>query len=141
MPPRIVIDTNVLVAALPSRRGASFRLLSLIGGKHFDINISVPLLLEYEAAAKRIARVVGLTHNDIDDILDYICSVASHRQIYFLWRPLLKDPRDDLVLELAVEAECDVIVTHNVRDFVGAERFSLGIVTPGGFLKAIGVTP
>jgi len=92
MPPRIVIDTNVLVAALRSRRGASFRLLSLSGGKHFDINISVPLLLEYEAAAKRIAREVGLTHNDIDDILDYICSVASHRQIYFLWRPLLKDP-------------------------------------------------
>lgn len=141
MPPRIVIDTNVLVAALRSRRGASFRLLSLIGGKHFDINISVPLLLEYEAAAKRIAREVGLTHNDIDDILDYICSVASHRQIYFLWRPVLKDPRDDLVLELAVEAECDVIVTLNVRDFVGAERFGLGVVTPGGFLKAIGVTP
>jgi putative PIN family toxin of toxin-antitoxin system len=141
MPPQIVVDTNVIVAALRSRRGASFRLLSLIGGKHFEANISVPLLLEYEAASKRIAREVGLTHNDIDDILDYICSVATHRQIYFLWRPLLKDPRDDLVLELAIEAECDFIVTHNVRDFVGAERFGLKVVTPRAFLRAIGVIP
>jgi predicted nucleic acid-binding protein len=53
----------------------------------------------------------------------------------------LKDPRDDLVLELAIEAECDFIVTHNVRDFVGAERFGLKVVTPRAFLRAIGVIP
>jgi putative PIN family toxin of toxin-antitoxin system len=139
--PQIVIDTNVLVAALRSRRGASFRLVSLIGGKEFEINISVPLLLEYEDAAKRIVREVGLTHGDIDDILDYICRVARHHQIYFLWRPFLKDPRDDLVLELAVEAGCDYIVTHNLRDYVGAERFGLRVVTPKTFLRAIGAVP
>lgn len=141
MPYQIVIDTNVLVGALRSRRGASFRLLSLLGGKDFEINISVPLVLEYEDAAKRIAREVGLTHGDIDDILDYICRVAHHCQIYFLWRPFLKDPRDDLVLEVAVEGGCDFIVTYNVRDFEGADRFGVRVVTPGEFLRAIGALP
>lgn len=141
MPYRIVIDTNVLVAALRSRRGASFRVLSLVGGKDFGINISVPLVLEYEDAAKRIARDIGLTHGDIDDILDYICRVAHHCQIYFLWRPFLKDPRDDLVLEVAVEGGCDFIVTYNVRDFEGADRFGVRVVTPGEFLRAIGALP
>ncbi|MBI4737124.1 MAG: putative toxin-antitoxin system toxin component, PIN family [candidate division NC10 bacterium] len=141
MPYQIVIDTNVLVAALRSRRGASFRVLSLVGGKDFGINISVPLVLEYEDAAKRIAREIGLSHGDIDDILDYICRVAHHCQIYFLWRPFLKDPRDDLVLEVAVEGGCDFIVTYNVRDFEGADRFGVRVVTPGEFLRAIGALP
>ena len=141
MPYQIVIDTNVLVGALRSRRGASFRLLSLLGGKDFEINISVPLVLEYEDAAKRNAREVGLTHGDIDDILDYICRVAHQCQIYFLWRPFLKDPRDDLVLEVAVEGGCDFIVTYNVRDFEGADRFGVRVVTPGEFLRAIGALP
>ncbi|MBI4840135.1 MAG: putative toxin-antitoxin system toxin component, PIN family [candidate division NC10 bacterium] len=141
MPYQIVIDTNVLVAALRSRRGASFRVLSLVGGKDFGINISVPLVLEYEDAAKRIAREIGLSHGDIDDILDYICRVAHHCQIYFLWRPFLKDPRDDLVLDVAVEGGCDFIVTYNVRDFEGADRFGVRVVTPGEFLRAIGALP
>lgn len=101
----------------------------------------MPLLLEYEDAAKRISREVGLTHGDIDDILDYVCRVAHPHQIYFLWRPFLKDPGDDLVLELAVEGACDFIVTHNVRDFVGAERFGIRVVTPKEFLREIGAIP
>ena len=135
---QIVIDTNVFQSALRSRRGASFRLLSLLGRKDFEVNISVPLLIEYEDAAKRISREVGLTHTDIDDILDYICRIANRRQIYFLWRPYLKDPYDDLVLELAVEAECDFIITYNLADFVGAERFGVKVITPKEFLKKIG---
>lgn len=79
-----------------------------------------------------------LTHEDIDDILDYICKAANHRQIFFLWRPFLKDPKDDLVLELAVEASCDYIITYNVRDFAGAERFGLTVITPKKLLQTIG---
>lgn len=139
MPPRIVIDTNVLVAALRSRRGASFKLLSLIGGRRFEVNVSVPLVLEYEDAGKRISHEVGLSHADIDDALDYVCRTSRHRRIFFLWRPFLSDPKDDHVLELAVESACDFIVTHNVRDFRGAERFGLRVVTPHEFLKVIGV--
>jgi putative PIN family toxin of toxin-antitoxin system len=135
---QIVIDTNVFVSALRSRRGASYRLFMLLDRGDFEINISVPLIVEYEDAAKRIARQVGLTHADIDDIIDYICSVARRRKIHFLWRPILKDPQDDHVLELSVESGCDFVVTHNVRDFLGSEQFGVGVVTPREFLRRIG---
>ena len=130
---QIVVDTNVFVSALRSRRGASYRLLMLFGRSEFEINISVPLLLEYEDVAKRIAREVGLTHADIDDIFDYVCSVSRRRKVHFLWRPFLKDPQDDHVLELAVESGSDFIVTHNVRDFSGVDQFGIRVVTPKSF--------
>jgi putative PIN family toxin of toxin-antitoxin system len=141
MPPSIVLDTNVLIAGLRSRNGASFRLLSVIGEAKFELNVSVPLVLEYEEVAKREARALGLTHAEIDDVLDYLCAVAVHREIYFLWRPVLRDAADDMVLEVAVEAGCEFVVTYNGRDFVGAERFGVRVVTPGEFLTRIGVLP
>ena len=102
------------------------------------MSISVPLVLEYESAAKRVSRLVGLTYSDIDDIVDYICKVAEHRDIYYLWRPFLKDPKDDMVLEVAVESESEFIVTHNVRDFIGIEQFGLQATTPKQLLEKIG---
>ena len=141
MSPRIVIDTCVLISALRSRRGASFRLLELLGGKHFEISVSVPLVLEYEEIGKRVAPEVGLSETDIDDIIDYLCRVGRHYQIHYLWRPHLVDPRDDHILELAVEAGCDFIVTHNVRHFAGAERFGVRVIGPRSFLRSIGVLP
>lgn len=135
---RIVIDTSVFLSALRSRRGASFRLLSLVGRGSFEIHLSVPLVLEYESAAKRAARELGLTYEDIDDILDYICRVAGRHEIHFLWRPYLRDPDDDFVLELAVEAECDFLVTHNTRDFAGTERFGVRVITPKEYLQILG---
>ena len=138
---RIVIDTNVLISALRSQRGASYRLFMLLDRGDIEINMSVPLIVEYEDAAKRIAREVGLTHADIDDILDYICSIARQRKIHFLWRPFLKDPQDDHVLELAVESGCNFIVTHNIRDFLGSEQFGIRVVTPKEFLRVIGGLP
>jgi putative PIN family toxin of toxin-antitoxin system len=137
----VVLDTNVLIAGLRSRQGASFRLLSLVGSGQFQLNVSVPLDFEYEDVAKRQAPGLGLAATDVDDLLDYLCSVAQHHRIYFLWRPVLRDPRDDMVLELAVEAGCDCIITHNGRDFAGAERFGILVVTPGAFLRRLGVIP
>ena len=139
---QIVVDTNVLYAGLRSRRGASHRLLREIG-RHasFRIHLSVPLVLEYEEIAKRHARTLGLTHRDIDDVLDYLCSVAGLHDIFYLWRPFLPDPEDDMLLELAVEAGCQRIVTFNQRDFRGIEQFALRAVTPQEFLQEIGVTP
>ena len=135
---QIVIDTNVWIAALRSKRGASYKLLTFIDSGKFKANISVPLVLEYEDTAKRIVGEIPLTARDIDDILDYICSVARHHKIYYLWRPFLSDPNDDMVLELAVTAECDFIVTFNQRDFVGVEQFGLAALTPKEFLQKIG---
>lgn len=138
MVPRVVLDTNVLVSALRSRKGASFKVVCQIGKSLFQLNVSVPLVLEYESAAKRVSKPVGLTYSDIDDIVDYICKVSEHRDIYFLWRPFLKDPKDDMVLEVAVESESEFIVTHNVRDFAGIEQFGLQAITPKQLHEKIG---
>jgi len=137
--PQIVIDTNVLVAALKSSRGASFRLFQLIGQDKFSINISVPLILEYEEVVKRQLDKIALNEEHIDNILDYICSVSHHRKIYYLWRPFLKDLKDDLVLELAIASESEYIVTSNKKDFARVpEKFGVGILTPKEFLLEIG---
>ena len=138
---QIVVDTNVWIAALRSKRGASHKLLSLIDSGQYEANISVPLVLEYEDTAKRLVGEIPLTERDIDDILDYICAVANQHKIYYLWRPFLSDPGDDMILELAVTAECDFIVTYNQSDFVGVEQFGLITMTPKEFLQKIGVLP
>ena len=141
-PVQVVLDTNILIAGLRSQRGASFRLLSLVGADpRFEINLSVPLVLEYESASKRPGAVPALTDQEIDAVLDYLCSVAHHREIFFLWRPVLRDPKDDMVLEVAVEASCEFVVTHNLRGFKGIERFGIGAITPSEFLREIGEIP
>jgi putative PIN family toxin of toxin-antitoxin system len=134
----IVVDTNVMVAALRSRRGASFHLLMLLGSQAFKGHVSVLLVLEYEDASRRLVGDIPLTVQDIDDILDYICSVAEHHELYYLWRPQLRDPKDDMVLELAVAADCDFIITYNGRDFLGTDRFGIKVLTPKEFLLLIG---
>ena len=134
----MVLDTNVIVAALRSNRGASFRVLSNVDSGGFEICLSVPLVLEYEAALHRHARSIGLTRRDVTDVLDYLCAVAHRQPIFFLWRPQLRDPQDDMVLELAVAAGCRFLVTFNTRDFASADSFGIRVVTPQQFLHAIG---
>ena len=77
----------------------------------------------------------------IYEFIDYICSVGRGHEIFFLWRPFLPDPKDDMVLELALAAHCDAIVTFNKRDFRGAEQFGIRLLTPQEFLKALGELP
>lgn len=136
--PRIVLDTNVLIAALRSKRGASHKLLLLIDSGLFEVCVSVPLVLEYEAVAKRQIKDTALTEEDVEAILDYICAVAQSKKIHYLWRPNLPDPDDDMVLELAVAAGCTHIVTFNIYDFTETEEFGVKIVTPKEFLKILG---
>jgi len=108
----------------------------------FEINVSVPLVIEYEEVSKRlIGRKSELKSSDIDEILDYVCSVAHRRKVYYLWRPLLRDRKDDMVLELAVSAGCEIIVTYNKDDFKAAEQFGIRLVTAQEFLKQIGELP
>lgn len=133
---RVVLDTNVLVAGMRSRQGASYRVLSLVGSEAFKHCLSVPLLFEYEDALKRPG-IVPVSMQAVDDILDYLCTTADRRQIYFLWRPLLPDAADDLVLEVAVAGRCDTIVTFNQRDFVGSDRFAVRVQTPATFLISL----
>lgn len=135
--PDIVLDTNVIIPALRSRKGASYKVLSPVGTEKFEIHISVPLVLEYEDVIQRQRTEAGLSQDDISVFIDSLCALAKHHQIYFLWRPSLSDVNDELLLELAVSAQCEYIVTHNVRDFKGSERFGVKAVTPKEFLQII----
>jgi predicted nucleic acid-binding protein len=101
----------------------------------------VPLVLEYEAAAMRLVGMGPLTSRDVQAAVDYLCSVGVHAKVHYLWRPYLRDPKDDMVLETAVAGGCGRIVTFNRRDFAGSEHFGVRIVTPQAFLKTIGDKP
>lgn len=137
--PQIVIDTSVIISAQRSRRGASVKLMSLIGTGRFEIHVSIPLVLEYEEVLLRQKSVLGLTYDDVTDLVDAICALAHrHKRIYFLWRPQLPDADDEFVLELAVAARCDCVVTYNKKDFNSAADFGIKILDPKEFLKEIG---
>jgi putative PIN family toxin of toxin-antitoxin system len=136
--PEVILDTNVLIAALRSRRGASFRVLELIDSGKFTITLSVPLLLEYEDVCRRQLDHLPLTEQELDAILNYICRMARHCSIFYLWRPFLKDAKDDMVLELAVSAGTAWIVTFNVADFQEAKQFGVRVLTPRELLREIG---
>ena len=135
---RVVMDTNVLVSALRSRQGASFKMLSLVDSGNFTLCLSVPLVLEYEAASKKQTKSTGPIVADIDAIIDYLCLVGEHYKVYYLWRPFLKDPKDDMVLELAVTSNAEAIVTYNQSDFKGVNQFGVKVITPKALLQQIG---
>ena len=134
---RVVLDSNIIVAALRSRRGASFELLRRLRKGRFEIALSVPLVLEYEAVLVRHATELGLVASEAVGLVDFLCTVGRWQEIHFLWRPMLTDPRDEFILELAVAARCEAIVTFNVRDFEGSERFGIPTMTPAAFLHRL----
>ena len=127
-----------MVSSLRSKRGYSYKLLSIIDDERIKVFISVPVVLEYEDAIKREKSNIRFKKSEIDDFLDFICLIGEQRKIHYLWRPFLKDRKDDMFLELAVESESDFIITFNQKDFVGVEKFGIKILTPKEFLKVIG---
>jgi len=135
---KLVIDTNVLVSALRSGRGAAYRLLRTIRRDEIPFAISVALVLEYEDVFSRPGMIPGLPPSAVIRFLDAFIAIAEHQAVYFMWRPYLPDPKDDLILEVAVAAGASHIVTYNGRDFRGAERFGLRVVTPVELLRQRG---
>ncbi|GBD96404.1 MAG TPA: putative toxin-antitoxin system toxin component, PIN family [Nitrospirae bacterium] len=133
----IILDTNVLHAGLYSSRGASYQILKLIEKGKIKIFLSTALLFEYEDVLKRNKRILKLTDSDIEKILDNLCKLSDHQKIYFLWRPYLPDPNDDLILELAVASETKTIVTHNIKDFKGINKFGVRAIAPKILLEEI----
>lgn len=133
----MVFDTNVLVAAARSRRGASHALLSRLPDARFEPVISVPVFVEYRAVLLRPENLLDRTSAQAEGFLDNLLAASHLQEIFFLWRPALPDAEDDLILELAVAANCGYIVTHNLRDFRGSEKWGITAVSPGGFLTLI----
>jgi predicted nucleic acid-binding protein len=135
---RVAFDTSVLVAAVRSRRGASFALISSIPSPDFEICLSVGLFTEWQDVLTRAEHLPpGQTADDALRFLQYLASHARLQDIYFLWRPFLSDPDDDMIVELSFAANCRFIVTHNIQDFRGCEKLGIEAVTPRDFLKIV----
>jgi len=137
---RAVLDTTVIVSALRSRRGASNRLLELIASVCLRPLVSTALFLEYEDVLQRPENrlATGMSEADIERFLAAFASAAEGVDVNFRWRPQLKDPKDELVLEAAVNGRASALVTHNLRDFQPAARmFKLRVMLPRELLKEL----
>lgn len=135
---KIVLDVDVVVAALRSRRGASAVWVRAALRRDVELLASVPLMLSYEAVLQRPEQRAAstLSSAELDEVLDAIAAVATPVAISYLWRPLLRDPDDELVLETAVNGGTDLLLTFNERDFAGAERFRPHVIRPGPALRS-----
>ena len=130
---RVLLDTNVLVAGLTSARGASFALLQAVATGKLQIAASPAVWLEYESVLKRdeIQAIHGFSVSHIDHFLSALAVWVHPVGLHYIWRPQLRDPGDEMVLEAAVNGQVSALVTHNVRDFSGAAaKFSLQVLTP-----------
>ena len=135
-----MLDTNVVVAAMRSPRGASAALLMAARRSELTLVVNVALALEYEAicrlAEHRMA--AGLTQQQVGVFLDAVLAMAEPVETHFMWRPQLRDPADELVLEAAVNGQAAAIVTFNRRDFGGTPAaFGIEILPPAEMLKRI----
>jgi predicted nucleic acid-binding protein len=133
---RIVIDTNVLVSALRSRRGRSFALMAALGSGGFEHVVTVPLVMEYEDVLLRPG-MVPLPNQAVQDIVDHLCASGIRQDVHFLWRPRLQDVKDDMVLEAAVNGGCTHVVTYELRDFAAAASLGVQAITPADFLDLL----
>ena len=135
---RVILDTNVVLAAMRSQTGASHRLLLTLGHPRWQSVVTPALMYEYEDVARRPGNAPGLSPQDITDILDLIYQ-QSHRQlVWFSWRPLSSDPCDDAVLEAAIAGGCDFVVSFNERHLRAAAEFSIEVLKPADLLNLIG---
>lgn len=132
-----ILDTNILVSALRSRRGHAFLLIEHMFRHEFQPIVSVPLVFEYEAILTKQFVPHFFTAEEISGFVDSICNLAKHQEIYYLWRPFLKDPFDDHVLELAFAAKCNTIVTYNTKDFREAEQLGIQTISPKEFIQEL----
>jgi putative PIN family toxin of toxin-antitoxin system len=134
---RVVLDADVLVAALRSRRGASAAWLRAGLRREVEMLASVPLMVQYEAVMLRPEHqsASGLSTRELSELIDAIAAVAIPVSISYLWRPMLRDPDDELVLETAVNGNANLLLTFNERDFAGAWSFAPIISRPGPALR------
>jgi putative PIN family toxin of toxin-antitoxin system len=130
---RVVADTDVIVAAMRSPGGASAAILRTARQGGITLLVSVALAMEYEAtcseAEHRLA--AGLSDREVEIFLHAVVAMAEPVKTYFLWRPQLRNPGDEMVLETAVNGQADALVTFNLRDFGAVPaRFGIELMIP-----------
>jgi putative PIN family toxin of toxin-antitoxin system len=137
---RIVLDTDVMVAALRSAAGASRRLLVAGIDRRITLLVSPALVLEYESVSKRPEHLVASRSSEaaVDIVLNQLVASSDHVKMHYLWRPQLADVGDELVLEAAINGRADALATFNMRDFeAGAKRFGLKVCRPGDLWRSL----
>jgi putative PIN family toxin of toxin-antitoxin system len=135
---RVVFDTSVVIAALRSPTGASAALLRSVREGRVTMIASVPLFIEYEAVAMRREHLAaaGASRADIANALDVLAGFAEPVEVHYLWRPILRDPGDDMVLEAAVNGRADIIITFNEADFaIVLPQFNIEVLRPGELVR------
>ncbi|WP_264319364.1 putative toxin-antitoxin system toxin component, PIN family [Rhizobium terrae] len=135
-----MLDTNVLAAAFRSRNGASFIILQKVAARQIKLLVTTALLLEYEAVLKRPEQIAahGLPLSRIDDAIREFAALSEPIDLHYQWRPQLSDPKDELVMEAAINGRADALVTYNVRDFQhAAGRFGIRLLRPSEFLEQL----
>lgn len=135
---RLTLNTNIIASAFRSRHGASNKLIDLLRHRRFVAPTSEALYLEYEAVVSRPEQraVHGFTDEQLSALLNDLADRVTLVRIHYSWRPQLRDPDDELVLEAAINGRSDAIITHNVRDFLPeALRFGIAVITPGRIIS------
>ena len=135
--PCAAMDTNVLYAAQHSRKGASFAVLQALHDRKWRLVLSQTVLTEYEEVLMRSIGELEITSEKVGSILDDLCSVAEEFATGDQWMPILPDADDEAFAQLADEARCDFLVTHNVRHFRPASERGIRVVAPRDFLATL----
>ncbi len=137
---RLVLDTDVMVAAVRSPTGASAALLEAALDRKITLVANVALVLEYEAVCARAEHLAaaGLTMKQLGDFLDAVAALVEPIESHFIWRPQLRDASDEMVLEAAVNGRADAIVTFNHRDFGSSPLgFGIAVLLPSEALRSL----
>lgn len=135
---KIVIDTNILISALRSKNGASFKLFSILAKKKFEPVLSLPLFLKYEEIVKKQVSSGKFTLEVGERLLNFICHNFIHQELHYRWRPMLNDPKDEMVLETLLNSRSEYLVTYNKKDFLIVPELQNRVLTAQEFLKEIG---
>ena len=133
----IVLDTNVWVAALRSKRGASRAVIDRVLDGELRMHLTVPLVLEYEDILTRRRVEIDFRQEDVRQFVDLICAVGTPHEVHYLWRLQVPDPEDAHVLEAAVSSGCSHLVTFNKSDLEAATQFEIQLVSPRELLRQL----
>ena len=137
---RVVLDASVVAAGLRARSGAGNAVLQLVAERRLVLLATPPLFLEYEDVLKRPEQRLahGFSLEEIEEFLAELAALVEPVEVHFQWRPQLRDPSDEMVLEAAINGQADALVTYNLAHFaLAGERFGIPVIRPADLLKKV----